>query len=330
MLKTLLLTLSLLLSLTLSPAVDYTAKATEHSLAISGKGDGLTFVVRPAGTKPANEDPGEEGMLTGWQRQSGTGEFFGLAAGSTYFLDAYKDGKLKSTQKVFTLAEPPAKPAGAIIFAGNFLNRIDVGLNPQDAENTLIMVQKGGGEIKLTTFNAEEMRKILADPNFRPGFNVPQAKIGTDTYIVHAGPYKAPNTVQVSVPGFDEYTFAVIGYNGDGYHANFNLMPTSNNSRSKFPMMPPPIAVDPTERNYEDGYFMAKWKKLPVPATYILSVATDPAFENVLADYNDTDFGDLDQAPVMIEDNQRLYYRVRAVAGRAKSDWSNTVVVDVE
>jgi len=309
-------------------AGSFEAIAYEKSIQVITKQDKYSFVLRPVGTRAVKSDPDDADLPDSFQYITGEDEFSDLDIATKYYIDEYDNGKLISSHEVYTLASAPAEPADAIIFAGNLKNKIAIGLNPKDAENTLIIASRGRlGKEAIGKMNYSKVRELISRTGFTPGYGSSSAKLAHNTYIVHAGEYEAPSALEIDVPEFDEYTFAVVGYNGSGKTANFNRSPAMNAVRSKFPMMPPPKAVDPLEINLEDGYFMAGWKKLPLKANYIISVATDPAFENVLEEYADTDFGNTGQAPVMFEDYSRLYYRVRAVKGRAKSDWSNTIEV---
>jgi hypothetical protein len=312
-------------------AIEFNVSSTSNTIEVVSDNNKQSFVLRPESSKVIEKVEDQASLPEGYKYNIGAGSFNDLQPQTMYFLDQYVDGVLVDTEKISTLAMKPKEPAGSIVFAGQFMEKIAVGLNNKDAENALIIVSQNSlsqEQLQRTDFAA--IRKILSDRNFKAGYNERGAKLAENSYIVYAGEYSSPSVIEIPVPEYNEYTFAVIGYNGEGAAANFNVEPASNNIRKKFPMMPPPIAVDPTEWNMEDGYFMAKWKQLPVEANYVISVATDPDFKNVLAEYHEIDFGNLDQAPVMYEGNDRLYYRVRAVQGRNKSGWSNSVSVDLD
>lgn len=80
------------------------------------------------------------------------------------------------------------------------------------------------------------------------------------------------------------------------------------------------------------GAFIANWNTVTGATSYVIDVARDRKFTDILPDYNNKNIGNVTQFDVSgntIDTNVTYYYRVRAVNGKGQSLSSNRVSTDI-
>ena len=87
--------------------------------------------------------------------------------------------------------------------------------------------------------------------------------------------------------------------------------------------LPIPIALDAS--GIKPLRFTAHWKPVPGVEGYLLYVATDANFANLLEDYNGIAVADTSLLVEGLTLNQKYFYRVRSQRGTAQSDDSNII-----
>ncbi|MDW7691050.1 LamG-like jellyroll fold domain-containing protein [Flammeovirgaceae bacterium SG7u.111] len=96
----------------------------------------------------------------------------------------------------------------------------------------------------------------------------------------------------------------------------------------EMPAFDRPVALHPTE--YSLTGFVAVWHQLEGAKSYLLDIATDEAFENILPDYSGLSLGDTLLEVKNLEVGQGYFYRVRGVNGKSVSPYSNVVGTKTE
>lgn len=86
-----------------------------------------------------------------------------------------------------------------------------------------------------------------------------------------------------------------------------------------------PIANEAS--NIESGAFRASWKAVPNAASYLLDVALDPHFSQILPNYNSKPSLDTHLDVQSLDASTTYYYRVRAKGLGAVSEYSNTITL---
>ena len=90
-----------------------------------------------------------------------------------------------------------------------------------------------------------------------------------------------------------------------------------------------PVATPAT--NVSSSAFTANWNSVSGATSYVIDVATDEGFSNIVSSYNNQNVGNVTSANVTVPNigNQTYYYRVRAVNANGQSLSSNVITVSV-
>ncbi len=90
-----------------------------------------------------------------------------------------------------------------------------------------------------------------------------------------------------------------------------------------------PVATPAT--NVSSSAFTANWNSVSGATSYVIDVATDESFSNIVSSYNNQNVGNVTSTNVTVPNigNQTYYYRVRAVNANGQSLSSNVITVSV-
>lgn len=254
-------------------------------------------------------------------------ELSGLMPGTDYKLDVYSYANAKSPEyslliKSFDIATLPKSPnitPRNLAISQNSKGELELSFMRGNGDATYIFVSDEK-DIKLPK------NKYEAVPN--PTYGKSLVK-GTQTSCIDKNTGKTQASVRISglKPG-KTYTIAAIEANGEGKSTVYAL-PKKKDSRfiRTYTVMPPaPKAIEATD--VSANHFLARWEKLEGAKNYILDVAKDENFTQLLPAYsnitimpvNDWDIDNLEPGKI-------YYYRVRAMLSNGMTAFSNVVKV---
>lgn len=148
---------------------------------------------------------------------------------------------------------------------------------------------------------------------------------GSETVIYNSEGTNNQKSLELTINSPEKFYLAVFSYVGKDDCVIYDTE-IGKNMRQIIPGLNPPVAID--SRSFPDG-FLARWKSVAGADSYIIDVATDSKFKNILDGYNAIDFGNTTEVPIIIDDNDisEVYYRVRAAGNGKLSSNSNVVTV---
>ncbi|OJJ17990.1 hypothetical protein BKI52_29490 [marine bacterium AO1-C] len=130
------------------------------------------------------------------------------------------------------------------------------------------------------------------------------------------------NTNNVVVPNLNAHTdyfyrVRAVNANATSNHSEVMTVTTLNLSA--------PIATKASD--IQSGGFQANWTQVPQAASYLLDVALDENFTQILPNYNSKAIIGNSVIVQSVDASTNYYYRVRARGLNATSDYSNTILV---
>ena len=246
-------------------------------------------------------DPGFANMLADYNHidiKSGTSlSVTGLVPVTTYYyrVTAYNKGGYSDLSDIITLVTLPNAPVAPIATNASDITKSSFTANWNEAE--------GATGYTLDVATDHDFSNILAN------YNHIDIKSGTSLSVTGLVPVTT-------------YYYRVTAYNKGG---------TSNPSNIKtlvtLPSAPvAPIAIDASDITKTS--FTANWNEVEGANGYILDIATDPGFANMLADYNHVDIKSGTSLSItgLIPANY-YYYRVRAYNSGGASGNSNIITI---
>ncbi len=131
------------------------------------------------------------------------------------------------------------------------------------------------------------------------------------TSVVYDGKDLRPKIKVTGLEPGTKYAVGVFEYNGNGKYRHYNIASESNNPRVKATRIPAPIILNATP--LEEGVYQIKWKKSKGAITYLLDLARDREFKQIVEPYKDLDIGDLESYEISdLERNAKYYIRLKA------------------
>ncbi len=123
-------------------------------------------------------------------------------------------------------------------------------------------------------------------------------------------------------------TFKMNGKNNTG--SNSGLYSTIYAVTGVVDNAAPATPVATAATNVGSASFTANWNSVSGATSYVIDVATDPNFSNMVAGYNNKNVGNTISTDVSVPNigNQTYYYRVRAVNSSGQSLSSNVITVN--
>jgi hypothetical protein len=240
---------------------------------------------------------------------------------SKFYLQGYKldnnKNLLVAHTEINTLAPKPTKQASNLAFAKVTDNSMKLIWVNGNGEGRIVVASKGD---KLDLPNSSS--SFVASNKMGDE----KAKIG-NSFIVYDGKGKV-NSCEINNLSAGKYKFFVIEYNGNGSQRNYLLDQSSTNPRMKATAISAPKALPATQ--ITESSFIANWSSVPDAQSYILQVASDEKFENILELYNSLDVGKITNMEVIeLEKGKTYYYRVQVKGDEGVSGFSNTIKVDL-
>ncbi|OJJ20514.1 hypothetical protein BKI52_18845 [marine bacterium AO1-C] len=130
------------------------------------------------------------------------------------------------------------------------------------------------------------------------------------------------NTNSVVVPNLNantEYFYRVRAVNADATSNHSEIMPVTTTNLTA------PVATKASD--IQSGSFQANWDMVPSASSYLLDVALDENFTQMLPAYNGKAIIGNSEIIQSVDASTNYYYRVRAQGLNAISDYSNIILV---
>ena len=146
----------------------------------------------------------------------------------------------------------------------------------------------------------------------------------TGAPILHSAAIEADKTKLLKSITFNSKGMDGSGSNAGIYSTIYAVTGVVDNSAPATPVATPAT-------NVGSAQFTANWNTVSGATSYVLDVATDENFTNIVSDYNNKNVGNTTSASVSVPSigNQKYYYRVRAVNSSGQSLSSNVISFDV-
>jgi hypothetical protein len=247
-----------------------------------------------------------------------------LVHNTDYAIDLYfynvKDSVIQETSyKIATLAEEPSEQTKNVMVSV-----------PQDG-NLVVRFNIGNGEHRYLLVGEGQKPNMPEDGNmYETDSDLSKAyKINDHTYYINSDDkYKF---VVKNLKSNTEYFFTVIEANGSGDNINY-LLTENNNTASRITPPEPPInLMVKQEDNNKYVIVNAVWEKPEGAIDYILDVATDSDFQNLLSKYDNVSTGDLDKfVLVYLEKGKEYYLRMKSVSRRGNSSYTDPIRIIVK
>lgn len=246
-----------------------------------------------------------------------------LAKLTNYYLSLYiiKNNEiiLHSKLKFSTVFHLPTEQARNITFNNVTSNQMTVGWAAGNGLGRIVLIRKDTfPEFPTDGFDYYANNKY-ADP---------KSKIGINTYCIFNSTNRDDNSVTVTNLESGKYYFVVLEYNGEPPFRNYLKTITTNNLRFKNTSINPPVALE--AEIIDDYNFVARWKKEQAVEYYLLDVAEDEKFVNIIEPYDNVDVGDSNlieiQLPFSIKEKD-VFYRLRAYSNGSITENSNIIKV---
>lgn len=199
-------------------------------------------------------------------------------------------------------------------------------------ENSMhITFQAGNGEGRVVIMRKDIAPELPIDGieyKYNTKFSSDSTLIKNNTYVVYKTNIAADNNFTVNGLKPGKYYVAVVEYNGKENHINY-LGEFNGNIRSKNTSVGTPIAL-PGEV-IDETNFVAKWEKETGVQYYLLDIAEDDKFVNIVFPFEGVDVGDSNMIEIELPFNlekKAIYYRVRAFVNGTITNNSNIIKVE--
>lgn len=232
----------------------------------------------------------------------------------------YQSGKAELHQKLkfSTVVEQPTLHSKNITFSEVTDKQMTISFQPGNGEGRIVIMRKD---------SAPEFPTDGIEYTYNQNYGNDSTLINNNSFVVYKTTISADNkfTVKDLKPG--KYYVSVIEYNGNGKHISY-LGEFNGNIRSKNTSLKAPVAL-PAEV-VDINNFVAKWEKHPDVEYFLLDIAEDEKFVNIVQPYEGVDVGDSNLVEIELPfglDEREIYYRVRAFANGTITGSSNVIKV---
>lgn len=260
--------------------------------------------------------------------QKGEIALINIKANTDYVIDIYKQNtknpknpSVYSSMEFHTMAAEPTIQADAIVFTHVTENQIGLAWKNGNGAKRIVVAKKGS-----MPDEPKDGTRYEASTNFGDA----KSQIGkTNSYVVFDGfKPQSGKFVDVKFKDAGTYYFRVFEYNGDAEAINYNTKKTASNPRQKSTRITAP-KVNPVTKMIPGGFILS-WSKVPTATSYEIAIAYDKDFTKYADTYESTDFGDLNEIEISIEDfvTRPVYCKVRCIGPDSKSDYSNVILVE--
>lgn len=257
-------------------------------------------------------------VCTSFESKHGTFAFDGLVSQQDYYLHLYKpisEGndtfKLVNSFAFNTIAKKPQFSANQISF--------------EDVTDTSFVVSfvNGDGEGRIVVVAATEQ---LPNPengkNYKPSsvFGKEFSRIGKG-FVVYDGNEQRPKVRITNLSPGKRYVVGVFEYNGNGKYRNYLLIPSSTNPRKRATLLATPKILG-VENVTTDGCSF-QWKKVEGANTFIIDVALDKNFKELVEPYINLDIGEIGEFELSdLKPKTKYYIRLKAKGEVGESQFS--------
>ena len=221
----------------------------------------------------------------------------------------------------FTLDKEPTEQAKNIAFKNVTESEIELTWLNGNGKNRIVVINKNS-EPDLPV----DGKLYIASNDYQ---NKSNSLNGTASKVIFNGNNKNQNNLLITNLEFGTYYFQVFEYNGNNESINYLTTKNNSNPRFKKTLLPPPIALEATNIS-EDG-FIANWKGKDEIESYLIDIAEDKDFKNILQLYNSADLGKTTSFEFgNLEKGKTYYYRITAISQDNKSKFSNLIQVKLK
>lgn len=194
-----------------------------------------------------------------------------------------------------------------------------------------IQFKKGSGNGRIIIASANEIKNLPKNGikyNSVPfGSKIAQFE-GETAFVVYnsEADNSSSNSVDLKILSPDPFWLSVVEFIGNDECIMYCKEYNKGNMRKITPGLDAPVAID--AREFPNG-FLARWKPVAGAEKYLIQVAYDQGFNDIIDAYNDIDFGNITEVPVNISDKKSgvVFYRIRAARENVLSNYSNVITV---
>jgi hypothetical protein len=247
----------------------------------------------------------------------------GLKPESRYQIALYFPDQKKSKDKVVlipfnTLAKEPDKQAKIPAFSKIETNSIT------------LKIKNGSGKQRILIVKENDTSDVPTDgTEYRPNLDFGKGEEVSSSFAVYGSDKINEGLITVkNLKSSTKYCFMVCEFNGTGEFVNYLTQKVPNvNLIFRSTKLEPPNALPATEVSKTS--FIANWEITQGVYTYLLDVALDADFVNILSDYSNVDIGVINSFKIEdLPSNEKVfYYRLRAVGESGESDYSNIIKI---
>lgn len=255
----------------------------------------------------------------------------GLKAETAYKLVLYysnekSDSKKDISLEFTTFAKEP-KRQGILSFTKINETSITLGLKPGDGSRQLLLVGPS---------TSEEMPEDGKE--YKPNVQFAKGEATSDKeskfFAVYFDKSPAKKMTNITVSGLKagtSYMFYLCDANGNGETINYLTTKKDRMNFYKRATLPvAPIALEATD--VKGTSCLTHWRGSDGTKTYVLDIATDREFKNILPDYGGLDVGITEMFPLedLPESSKVFYFRVKAVGENGETEYSNIIEINMK
>ncbi len=257
-------------------------------------------------------------VCTSFESKHGTFAFDGLLSQKDYYLHLYKPisesndtFKLVKTFAFNTIAKKPKFSANQISF--------------EDVTDTsfVILFVNGDGEGRIVVVaTTEQLPTPENGKDYKPSsiFGKEFSRIGKG-FVVYDGNEQRPKVRITNLSPGKRYVVGVFEYNGSGKYRNYLLIPSSTNPRKRATLLSTPKILGVENVTTEGCNF--QWKKVEGASTYIIDVALDKDFKELVEPYINLDVGGIGEFELSdLKPKTKYYIRLKAKGEAGESQFS--------
>ncbi len=233
---------------------------------------------------------------------------------SDYYISAFTgDTTLIFSEKISTLIQKPNQQAIQLINTDATDKSVTVRWTKGNGQNRIVVIRKG---------EVPEPPKNGYDFEITTKYGDKTSEYGDGNFVVFDSKINDGNNITIENLKYDNYYVKVFEYNGEGEYKNYLTDDSKMNPVEVKPLLPPPANL--TYEFSAGDTFTIKWEKLNDTAKYQFQMAHDKEFNNIIKKYDGLMIGNSNEwvVPVNVIENNVTYYRVRALYGNQKSNYS--------
>lgn len=239
-----------------------------------------------------------------------------LKPNNSYFITVTDSNeKIINSVKISTLFYIPTVQAYQIVMTENSESSATFQWSKGNGRNRIIVVRRGKEPENPVDGVKYKVAEKYGDNN---------GMYGNGNYVVYDSQYDKDkkNNFTLENLEFDRYFVKIFEYNGDGENRNY----LDSNSRMNPAVIQPslPAPKNLTAQFSKGNTFIIQWNKINDTVEYEIQVALDKNFQNIISNYDGlrTGTSNVWEIPVNVMDNDQCFYRVRAIYGSSRSNYS--------